>query len=161
EVQLVAHHQAAAAGRGDIGVVPVAGLLRHRTEGAAIRTRPVPAVATVADADLVGLLALRKLAAPDGEQAQEDALVGDAIEVVQLGRRLVVGPGRVEVVRADPHRRPGVLAPLGAADHIIFGFPVAPAPGSAPAVAQAIDPDLAERVVEHGAAVAASAGGLA
>src|SRR5204863_1382030 len=45
EVQFVADHHAAAAGRLDVAPVPRADLFRHRRERAAVRTMPVKAVA--------------------------------------------------------------------------------------------------------------------
>src|SRR5207253_10847156 len=92
-------------------------------------------------------------AAPDGEQAHEQALVGHRIEVVELAPRLEVRALRVQVVRADP---PGRLArfPLRAG----LGVSVFPVPAHARvAVAETVDPFAAERVVEDGGAVAARA----
>src|SRR5262249_61176494 len=107
---------------------------------------PAPAVAAVADAHLVGLLALGELAAPDREQPQHDALVGGAVEVVQLRRDLVVVARRVELVGAAPQGRRRVRAPLSALDHVVARLPVAALARLAPAVTQAVDPHLAERV---------------
>src|SRR5207249_595230 len=78
---------------------------------------PVETVAAVADDDLVRLGAVRGLSPPDIEQAERDALVSDAVEVVELTLRLEVGTARVQTVGADPHRRLADF-PVGAGDHV-------------------------------------------
>src|SRR5205807_1930183 len=78
EPQLVPHDEAAAACRLHVTPVPVALVLGHREERPALRPVPVEAVAAEADADLVRLRPARRdvlVAAPDGEQAQHQALV--------------------------------------------------------------------------------------
>src|SRR5205085_8982969 len=95
EVQLVADDQAAAPRRLYVAPVPVAVGLRDRDEGAVIGPVPVEAVAAEAGAHLVGLGAVFRLAAPDAEQAQQQALVGYAVEVVQLRLHLKVVAPRV------------------------------------------------------------------
>src|SRR5712671_3587164 len=105
-------------------------------------------VAAIADAHVIRLFPLRTLAAEDREQPEDDALVRYAIEVVELCRRLVVGPGRIRQVGAGPLDRL-VLLPARAGDEVGR----LPVPAKAMIVgrrliAQAEDPYVPERVEE-------------
>src|SRR5207253_3184270 len=104
---------------------------------------------------VVRLLADVPLAAKHREQAQDDALVGDAIEVVELGLDVVLRPPPVGFVGANPLHRFG--APLCPADEIAR-LPVEAAPRTGVLLrAQAEHPDAAKRVVEECRAVACPA----
>jgi hypothetical protein len=59
---------------------------------------PVEAVAAEADAHLVGLGTVVRLAAPDAEEAQQQALVGHAVEVVELRLHLEVVTPRIRLI---------------------------------------------------------------
>src|SRR5205823_1377021 len=120
----------------------VARPLRDADNGPAVRARPVEAVPAEADADLVGLGPARRdvlVAAPDREQPQQHALVGDAVEVVQLTRGAQVLALRVEPVGAAPQRRLVDARPLRPLQQVL-NLPVAPLARLAPAVADAVDP---------------------
>src|SRR5206468_883550 len=117
EPEPVADDQAAAARRLHVAPVPVALALGDRQERLALRPVPVPAVAAEADAHLVGLGPARRdilVAAPDGEQAQEQTLVSHAVEIVEFTDRLEVVALRVEAVGAAPQRRLVDALPLRA-----------------------------------------------
>src|SRR5438876_7826669 len=153
-MQLVADHQAAAAGRLDIAPVPVAALFGNRDERPMVGPVPVKAIAAKAKAHLVGLGPIGWLPAPDREQPQQQALVSDGVEIVELRRRLEVVARRIETVSPDPRQRLASL-PFGSGDQIGM-FPVMTNPSMrARVAAQAIDPDLTERVIEDGRPVAA------
>ena len=151
---MIADDQAAAARRLHVAPVPVAVLLRDRNEGTVVRPVPVKAVAAEAEAQLVRLGPIARLPAPDREQADHQALVGGAIEIVELALRFQIIALGVELVRPDPRRR---LARLPAcADQRIGILPVRPHPSQSTGVGpDTIDPDLAERVVERSRPVAA------
>src|SRR5207244_12444764 len=83
EVEPVADDQAAAARRLDVAPVPVAVMFGDRDERGMRRTGPVETVAAVAEADLVRLGAVARLPAPDRKEPEEQALVRDAVEVVE------------------------------------------------------------------------------
>src|SRR5262249_56509947 len=102
---------------------------------------PVETVAAEAGADLVRLGAVLRLAAPDGEQPQEQTLVGDAVEVVELRLDLQVVALGVEAVGADPRHRLARLPRRALDDVGVLAVVARPARG---ARAKAVDPDLAE-----------------
>src|SRR5207244_9966339 len=105
EVEPVANDQAAAAGRLDVAPVPVAGFLRDGDERPAVGAVPVEAVPAEAGADRVRLGPVARLPTPDGEEAEQHALVADGVEVVELATGLEIVADRVELVGPDPRGR--------------------------------------------------------
>src|SRR5262249_23848546 len=151
EVEFIAHDQTTSAGRLHVAPVPIARGFRRRDEGLALRPVPMPAVAAESDADFVGLRPARRnvqIATPDREQAEDQALVSHAVEIVKLRLDLQVIARQVEIVDAGPQRRLLIALPMRAG-HQIGRLPVLTPPRGAGAVAEAVDPDLAERVVER------------
>ena len=101
----------AAAGRLHVAGVPGRGIVGDRKEPFAARTMPVEAVAREGDEHLVALGNVELVAdfvcraLPNGEQADDQAFVGEGVEVVELrplGREFGIGMARVELVGADP-----------------------------------------------------------
>ena len=126
---------------------------------------PMEAVAGEAEQDLVPLLlgdlqVARPVALPDGEQADDQALISDRVQIVQLGLDLAqcfVGVMRIESIRTGP----------GPADLIDSFQPVAQvralcvlprSPDLILSVAKTVDPLVAERVVKQGGSIAAGPG---
>src|SRR5665213_1518580 len=157
EIQPVADDQAATAGRLHVRPVPVAEMLGDGQERIAIGPRPVKAVAAVADADVIRLFADKTLASKDREQAEHDALVRDAVEVVEFRRDVVLSTLRVELVGGRPQHRL-VVSPMRAV-HPIAGLKVeAMTRWSGLAGSQAEYPYVAKRVVEERRAIARVSG---
>src|SRR5262249_46630194 len=104
-VEPVPDDQASAAGRLDIGKVPVTIVLRHRSKGPAMSAVPVKAVATEPDQDFIRFLSVGWLAAPDREQAQNQAFVCDCVEVIELRGHTEIGARKVEAIGSDPEHR--------------------------------------------------------
>ena len=126
----------------------------HGNERVPIRPGPVKAVAAVADADVVRLLAVQPFTPEDREQAEQDALVGDAIQVVELGWDVVFRPARILPVGARPqHRLLGI--PARALDEV-GSFPVTAVAclPSGNLAADAEHPEFAKRIVEERRAIA-------
>ena len=85
EKQAVAGNQTAAADRLDVGPIPGFGVVGHGNHGFSKRSVPVKTVATESDHDIVDLgTRAGRSAVPDAEQAQQDALVGDRIQIVEF-----------------------------------------------------------------------------
>src|SRR6185436_503003 len=103
---------------------------------------------------LVWLGPVARLTAPDVEQAEHDALVGDAIEVVELRLDLQIGPRRIEPVGA--HLEGWIVRLPGVGANDIRMLMVGPAARQS-AGTNAGHPDASERIVKAGGAVAAGA----
>src|SRR5947199_4415915 len=111
-------------------------------------------IPAVANEDLVRLGTIVWLAAPNREEAQQQTLIGDGVEVVELARRLEIVALRIEPVGADPQMRLARLPPR--TRHEIGILPVAADAAELRRIApDAVDPHAAKRVVEHRRAVAA------
>ena len=93
----------------------------------------------------------------DFEDSEHEALVSLGVEVVKLSGLPDVGIGGIEVVGGSPEH--GIaLEPAGAGEEIFVL--VIGSTACSPARSEAVDPDSAERVVEHAGAVSAVAGHL-
>ena len=151
-MQTIADHEADTACRLHVGPVPVALTLGHADERITRRTRPVKAVAAEADAQIVGLLAIGRLAAEDREEAEHHAFVGDGVEVVELGGHVAAFAHRIERIRGDPRHRLALRPPRRAE----LGALVIPANAIQlrVVVTQAEAPTIAKRIEEAGAAIA-------
>ncbi len=176
EVKPISNNQASAANGLDVPEVPRLGILGQREERLSVWTAPVPTIAAEAKANRVELLptlflpfpdrgvwvlgclamAERCVASPDCKQPQGEALVGHAVEVIELRRRPYLGPGEIQCVRSRPQDwicGLSLSSPVRALAKVV-DFPIPARPRIAPSVSCAHNPAIAERVVEEGAAVA-------
>src|SRR6201999_1247073 len=101
--------QTSAPARLHIAPVPVAMMFRHRQKRRAVAAIPVVSIAAPADHDFVRLGTILWLAAPDGGRAEHDALLSNAIEVIELRAGLEIVTEVIEFVGADPVCRVGFL----------------------------------------------------
>src|SRR6266540_2232881 len=165
EVEIVAHDQESAARGLDIVGVPVALLVGHGAKCPSIRPGPMPSVPAVAQHDVVWFVTVGGLAAPDGEEPDDHAFVGDGVEVVELGLDFEIIALRVEAIHVRPAHRLIYLPSSGSKNvrtFLVRAFPrktVAPVNRISDLIdmADAINPDLAERVPEDSASVHHSA----
>src|SRR6185436_13803638 len=106
----------------------------------------------------IGFVAVGRLAAPDGKAPQEQALVGRAVQVIELRANLQILALRIEPVHVDPWQRLADL-PLRRPQHVGI-LDVRPPPleavrALAPGVgvADGEDPDVAKWVEKDRAAI--------
>ena len=121
----------------------------------------MPAIPAVAQDHLVGLVSIRRLAAPDGEKPDHQTFVGHRVQVVELGFDLQIGALRVEAVDIRPAR--GLVYFPTRRGQDISGFHVGALAGKSVSLVHravdlvnmpdAVNPNLAERIPEHRAAV--------
>src|SRR5262245_61819568 len=105
-------------------------------------------IAAETDADVIRLLALGPLAAEDGEQAEQDAFISDAVEIVELDRHVVLrAPWVVDICRGPDHGT--VVRPGGALREVGRLDVAANTAGGGVRVTNAEDPHLPERIVEE------------
>src|SRR5688572_30672895 len=83
EIKFVPHDQKSATRRLDVVGVPIALLVRHGTKRTSIRTGPMPSVPAVAQHDIVWLVTVCGLAAPNGEESDHQTFVSHSIEVIK------------------------------------------------------------------------------
>ena len=150
----------------EVGSIPGALAPRGGDEGAAVGAVPVKAVSTVAQCQLGELGEPTLLAnlvgrSPvDGQQADHQAFISHRVHVVKLGGIAQVGRRRVQFVGAGPMVDVGFL-PVSST-HKVGVLPITPEPAQ-PGLelkgANAVNPDLAEGIVEKSGVVAAGAGG--
>src|SRR5438034_10715782 len=93
-------------------------IVRRRLQPGGVGPEPVEAIAAEADANLIRLGTILRLPTPDGEEAQDQALVGDTIEVIELAVRLQIGSPEVAAGGAGPERRLIAPRPLRTRDQI-------------------------------------------
>jgi len=150
----------------------VAPPLGNADESLPVRPLPVKSVAAEAHEQLVALRAIARghhlvrRALPDHEQPQHQALVGHAVQVVQLRNRidLRVRIDGIQAVRTHPEGRAVSAIPT----HRGHGIGPLVIPSDAGVLAAAVengplgadDPDLAEGIVEGGRPVVARPGPL-
>src|SRR5262249_6790351 len=113
---------------------------------------PVETIPAIADADLIGFGPIARLAPPDAEQTEQDAFIRHRIQVIKLRLDPEIRTPMIESVRSHPGYRVARL-PVRSGDGV---RPLAVVARSAPAIGtDTVDPQLSERVVEHGGAVPA------
>src|SRR4051812_26825376 len=104
-MQAVADNHAASSRRLNVRPVPGSHAFGYTEKRTAIRTVPVKAVTAESDADVVRLLPVVAFAAEHCEETQQNALVADAIQVVDFHRHVVLGAARVGGVGTRPQHR--------------------------------------------------------
>ena len=112
------------------------------------------AVAAVAEANIVGLGPVFRLARPNAEQTQQQALIGHSVQIVELRMGFQFRPRRVVLVGPDPeHGVGGHLA--DAFDQVGVLTVLPPARINGNMGTDTVNPDLAKRIIEDCGAVAA------
>src|SRR5436305_12060358 len=90
---------------------------RRRQKRPPVRTRPVEAIAAIADRNVIQFLTVRLISRPDGEQAKHQTLVPGRVEVVKLRLDVQIETAGVQTVRHLPQRRgqepPGAVRHAG------------------------------------------------